>query len=68
MGSVLIFFPKEKGDGEELEQAGEWTAKSMSLKRWCCGIFKQGNGTPRLFRKQCLLACGQWLSGFTCKG
>jgi hypothetical protein len=29
---------------------------------------EEGNGTPRLFRKQCLLACWQWLSGFTSKG
>jgi hypothetical protein len=34
------------------------TAEIM-LSSYCCGIFTQGNGTPRLFGKQCLLACWQ---------
>jgi hypothetical protein len=39
----------------------------LKSEQKCCGIFKQGNRTPRLFRKQYLLACQQQLSRFTSK-
>jgi hypothetical protein len=51
-----------------------WTAAAFNLKMVlhalhvfpysCCGTFKQGDGTPRLFRKQYLLPCRQWFSRF----
>jgi hypothetical protein len=56
-------------DAESQWQGGENTiSKSHMSPQKCCGIFKQGNWTQRLFWKQCLLACWQQLSRFTSKG
>jgi hypothetical protein len=73
VGSIGLLVPGRMlywhtGDAKSHRQEEENTiCESQTNPQKCCGIFKQGNGTPRLFKKQYLLACRQQLSGFTSK-
>jgi hypothetical protein len=55
-------------NAESVRQKGENTSESQISIYKCYGNLEQRHKTPRLFGKQCLLACWQQLNRFISKG